>query len=357
MTRTALQVLGPSTGGIRVHVAELSSRLRRQGWDAPVIGPRSVLGALGEQAGVVPVPAGASPLGLASARRALSPWRAPADVIHAHGLKAGWVCVGGRPRRPVVLTQHNVVLDGPPGFRVRAERLAERAVLRRVDRLVVPTEAMALMLDGIIPSDRVRVVLPASPVASAHRSRVRVRGELGVPDDAPLAVCVARLHPQKDLVTLLDAWRDVHAMVPGAVLAVVGEGPQRGELERLASDRSLGGTVRLSGASPHAVDELAAADLAVISSRWEAVPLVLVEALQLGVPVVSTDVGLAGEVLPSGCVVPVGDAVALGAATASRLDDLPSALREVAPAVAVARARFDPAAGASAVADVYRELV
>jgi glycosyltransferase involved in cell wall biosynthesis len=355
--RTALQVLGPSTGGIRVHVAELSSGLRRLGWEAPVVGPEGVLGRLGTQAGTVPVPAGPSPIGLALARRALGEWRSSADVVHAHGLKAAWTCIGGRPNRPIVLTLHNVVLDGDGGVRFRAEQFAERAVLSRVDRLVVPTAAMVDGLGPAVPRDRIRVALPASPVPVPHRSRVRVRSELGIPEDAPMAVCVARLHPQKDLLGLLEAWRTVHRDVPEARLVVVGEGPLRADLERRVSDRALGGTVRLPGPSPHAVDELAAADLAVIGSRWEAVPLVLVEALQLGVPTVSTDVGLAAEVLPAACVVPVGDAEALGVAMAARLADPDAALVEAAPAVAGARGRFDPAVGVATVADVYRELV
>ncbi|MBS1837830.1 MAG: hypothetical protein JST64_09055, partial [Actinobacteria bacterium] len=71
----ALQVLGPSTGGIRVHVATLAHHLGSIGVEAPVVGPAGVMTGLGAQAGVVEVPAGMSPLALLRARRRLQPWR------------------------------------------------------------------------------------------------------------------------------------------------------------------------------------------------------------------------------------------------------------------------------------------
>jgi glycosyltransferase involved in cell wall biosynthesis len=102
---------------------------------------------------------------------------------------------------------------------------------------------------------------------------------------------------------------------------------------------------------------MAAADVVVISSVWEALPLVLIEALQLGRPVVSTDVGVARELLDgdaAGDVVPVGDAPALAAALIDRLTGSRSP-GQAGGHVATAE-RFAPDALIDAVVDVYREL-
>ena len=354
----ALQVLGPSTGGIRVHVATLASGLTALGIDAPMVGPAGVLDGLGLQDGVVPVPAGLSPLGLVRARTAMRPWRDTADVIHAHGLKAGWAVVGGRPRRPVVITIHNVVLDSV-GRTAQVQRRLERAVIRRADRVIAPTSAIADGLDGIVRPDRIRVVVPSSPVPVPGRSRAEVRAVLGVSDDTPLVLCVARLHPQKDLPTLLRAWRRVVDAVPRARLVVIGEGPDRDALA--ASSRELGveESVTLAGFGAHAVDQIAAADVFVLTSVWEAIPLVLAEAMQLGIPVVTTDVGLATELLGDGrggAVVPVGDDLEVARALVGYLQD-PAVARAAGDAGrAVASARFDPEVLVQGVLDVYREV-
>ena len=355
----ALQLLGPSTGGIRVHVATLAAGLHARGVEAPVVGPAGVLDGLGPQAGIVAVPHGASPLDLIRARRGLSPWRAPADVIHAHGLKAGWVAVRGRPSRPVVLTLHNVVLDRSAGRAARAQRVLERAVIRRADRVIAPTPAIAAGLDGVVPPDRVRVIVPVSPAPGPRRGRSEVRAELGVSDDTPLVVCVARLHPQKDLVALLRAWSVVASALPSARLVVIGEGPDRGALEALAHQVGITGSVDLAGFGAHAVDQIAAADVMALTSLWEAIPLVLAEAMQLGVPVVSTDVGMARELLrhgDGGAVVGVGDVSAVADALIGFLSDRDRARAAGDAGRARARSVFDPVVLVDRVLDVYREV-
>jgi len=357
---TALQVLGPSTGGIRVHVATLAEQLRELGFDSQVVGPAGVLDGLGPLAGAVDVPDGMSPKGLLVARRQLRPWRARADLIHAHGLKAAWVAVRGRPSRPLVVTVHNIVLDGPSSATVRLRRRLETEVLARADRVIAPTEAIADGLGSSVRQDRVRVVVPASPVPVLERSRSEIRHTLGVSDDTPVVVCVARLHPQKDLPTLLRAWSVVVARVPEARLAVVGEGPDRDALTALAGTLGIEGSVHFVGFDPHAVDWIAAGDVMALSSVWEAIPLVLIEAMQLSVPVVSTDVGLAGALLgdgEAGHVSAVGDADGLGAGLERFVADRQAAVAAGAEARLRTVDRFDPATLSSAVARVYEELI
>lgn len=357
--RTAVQLLGPSTGGIRNHVTTLAAGLRTLGWNAPVLGPAGVLDGIGELDGVVAVPAGMSPTGLLAARQAVRPWRVDDPVLHAHGLKAAWTLIGGRPSRPVVMTQHNVVLDQSAGRSAELQRRLEREVLRRVDRVVAPTPQLAEALAGTVREDRIRVVVPCFPRPVPTASRAEVRHRLGLSDDTPVVVSVTRLHPQKDLTTLVAAWSGVVARVPEAQLVVVGEGPARPEVEAAVAAAGLEGSVQLVGARPRAADELAAADVAVLTSVWEAIPIVLAEALLLGVPVVSTDVGMASDLMGDGTggrVVPVGDAEAVADALVALLDDPDRAAVGRAGQLRAEQV-FDPDALVAGVAEVYEELV
>jgi len=355
---TAAQLLGPSTGGIRNHVTTLAAGLPPLGWASPVLGPAGVLDGIGALDGVVPVPAGMSPTGLRSARQAVRPWRADASVLHAHGLKAAWTLVAGRPSRPVVMTQHNVVLDQAAGRSADLQRRLEREVLRRVDRVIAPTLHLAEALAGTVSADRIRVVVPCFPRPVPTKSRAEVRHRLGLSDDTPLVVSVTRLHPQKDLTTLVAAWSQVVDRVPEAQLVVVGEGPARPEVEAAVAAAGLERSVQLIGSRPRAADELAAADVAVLTSVWEAIPIVLAEALLLGVPVVSTDVGMASDLMGDGTggrVVPVGDAEAVADGLVALLNDPERA--DVGRAGQVRAERvFDPDALVAGVAAVYEEL-
>lgn len=355
----ALQLLGPSAGGIRVHVATLAAGLEELGVQAPVVGPPGVLRGLGTQVGTVPVPSGISPLGLARARHGLAEWRPACDVIHAHGLKAAWTAVGGRPRRPVVLTVHNVVLDEAAGRWAAGQRRLERRILGAADRVIALTSTMAAELSDAVPPERLRIVLPASPVPVVRRPRHEVRAGLGVGEDAPLVVCAARLHPQKDLPTLLRAWKVVAASRPDARLRILGDGSLHDELAALIDRLGIGGSAALAGRVPDAVDHLAAADVSVMTSVWEGASIVLAESTRLGVPVVSTPTGMAPDLLDGergGMIVPFGDDRAVAAALLALLDDPVRARRMGELGRARAEEVFDTRRAVQAVADVYREV-
>ena len=357
---SALQLLGPSAGGIRAHVAQLARGLAARGVAAPVVGPAGVMDSLGGQAGVVPVPESVDPRALVAARRGLRPWRAHADLVHAHGLKAAWCAVAGRPARPLVVTVHNMVLDESAGRSAPAQRVLERRVLRSADRVIALTSRMAEDLSALVPSERIRIALPASPAPVVTEDRAAVRRALGIAQDAPMVVSVARLHPQKDLPTLLAAWEIVHARHPDAVLVVVGEGPERESLEALAASPTLGGTARLVGARPHAVDELAAADVAVMTSVWEGAALVLAEATQLGVPMVSTPTGLAPDLLDGttgGVIVGYGAPEETAGALCRMLDDPAAASTMGALGRERARELFEPRRSIEEIMSIYREVI
>ncbi|MCZ9343048.1 glycosyltransferase family 4 protein, partial [Streptomyces sp. TRM76130] len=153
---------------------------------------------------------------------------------------------------------------------------------------------------------------------------VRPRLLPGVDPGAPLVVCVGRLCRQKGQDVLLAAWPRVLERVPGARLALVGDGPDR---VRLAA--SAPASVLFAGAVPDAAPWYRAADLVVLPSRWEGMALAPLEAMACARPVVVTDVDGAREALPPAlvprCLVPPEQPAALADAVAALLPD-PSAL-------------------------------
>ncbi len=159
-------------------------------------------------------------------------------------------------------------------------------------------------------------------------------------DDAPIVLGIGRLTPQKDFVTLIEAFALLRARRQCRLL-ILGEGEQRAELEALVRQRGLEEHVALPGFVPNPASYLGHADAFALSSRYEGLAVVLIEALACGCPVVSTDC-LSGpdEILESGRygrLVPVADPRALADALDATLEaPLPAeTLRERAAAFTV----------------------
>ncbi|MFJ5984611.1 glycosyltransferase [Lentzea sp. NPDC092896] len=200
------------------------------------------------------------------------------DVVLAHNVSASLVARLASPRRPVVTVFHGVASADVPGA-VR--------VLRRVSTVVV-TVTSAHRLSGLSVVVIPNAAFPSVP--SADRATVRAR--LGTPLDVPVALCPARLEPQKRHDVLLDAW----AQIPGdAELWLAGDGSLRSSLESSAPAR-----VRFLGTRTDVRDLLEAADVTVLTSDWEGMPIALLESLAAGRPIVASDVDGVREVLSGG---------------------------------------------------------
>jgi glycosyltransferase involved in cell wall biosynthesis len=149
--------------------------------------------------------------------------------------------------------------------------------------------------------------------------RATARAAMGV-SDRPFLLTVGRLAPQKDYPTLLTAVSSWRHRDPAPLLGIVGSGPLEPELRDLITARDL--PVSLLGALEDIATPLAAADVAVISSVWEARSLFAQEALHAGVPLVATEVGGIPETVgEAALLVPPGDPGALAAAVHRLLDD------------------------------------
>ncbi|UNX56038.1 glycosyltransferase [Georgenia sp. TF02-10] len=374
-----LQLTGSSAGGVARHVREVSVLLaagdRRLGTlPAPgqradrvvLAGPADVLAPLAEESGPGTHQVRTAVVDLADRprpadARALARTRSlarRADVVHAHGLRAGALAAAALatlPRRPrLVVTLHNLPVGGP---RVRAvAAVLERVVARRADAVLAVSGDIADRLRRLGARRVERALVPA-PRRPATTDPAAARRGLGAQDGERLVLTVARLAPQKGLDLLAATARLLaDGPAPGRHAAaappwrwvVVGDGPLR---DRTAA-AVAGLPVHLAGRREDVPDLLAAADVVVSTAAWEGQPLWLQEALALGAPVVATDVGGTREVTGDAAVlVPGGEPAALAEAVRTVLAD--GARRAALAAAARARAAELPT-GADVLAQLRR---
>jgi glycosyltransferase involved in cell wall biosynthesis len=260
-----------------------------------------------------------------------------------------------------VVTLHNVV---PPNRDIpRLHRAILRVTLSRAHRLIAVSEAVARSARVSLGSLR-RLVVVRNGVDLARfddpclPSRDAMRRALGLPPDAPVALCVARLSPEKDVAAFLEA----AALVPetAANFLVAGDGPLRPSLEQQIELLRLKDRARLLGARQDIPALLRAADVLCVPSREEGLGLAAVEAMASGLPVVATRVGGLPEVVTdgeTGLLVAPGDRAALAAALTGLLSSPAYARRLGEAGRARARTCFDHRAMIAATNAVYAEAV
>lgn len=361
--RVAL-VLGSSTGGIGAHVRSLTRGLTGRGFAVTVCCPAatSVLfdyAGAGARVETLELPGGldARDLGarvMAAARVLRRHLRAePYDVVHAHGLRAGLVAAVARPAvLPLVVTWHNAVLGS--GLRSRVLRGAERFVVRAADVTLGASDDLVERARALGGRD-VRLGAVAAPVLGPPvRSPGEVRRELEA-GQRPIVLSVGRLHPQKGYAVLVAAAARWRTRTPPPLVVIAGTGPAYRDLAgQISTERA---PVSLIGHRTDVADLLAAADVAVVSSVWEARQLFAQEALTVGVPLVATRVGgLVGLVGDAALLIPPGDPDALDEAVRRLLDD-PGLRAALADAGRVQAASWPTEADTvDQVASVYHEL-
>ncbi|MEU9604758.1 glycosyltransferase [Streptomyces sp. NPDC048057] len=289
--------------------------------------------------------------------------RSGCALVHAHSAKAGLAArLAVRGRVPTVFQPHAWSFDAVEG---RAAQLAlgwERYGSRWAARTlcVSETERRAGEAAGI--AARWAVIHNGvdldhfGPAGEQRTARSALPQLADVPAGAPVVVCVGRLCRQKGQDVLLRAWSAVLAAVPDARLVLVGDGPARPQLLRLAPPGVL-----FTGAASDVRPWLGAADLVVLPSRWEGMALAPLEAMAAGRPVVLTDVSGARESLPPGhdahCLVPPEDPRALAAALTALLADAALRTRIGRQAQDHTRAFRDVRRTAAAVHDLYQDLL
>ena len=304
-------------GGSERHLLTLLPALAARGVDVRFLGlddtsraPDPFYEALTVPFERVPAP---RDLDLGLARRVRGATRG-ADVVHTHLVHAD--VYGALGARRLVSTKHN---DDP--FRAGAFRFVERALARRAARIIAITSALArFQVERVgLPEDKVEVIhygLDDLPHAWG------TNGPDDVPADARVLLAVLRLEPQKGVDVAVRSLPAILEEHPSARLVVLGEGPQRDELEGLA--RSLDVPVHLLGRVPDVAAWLRRADLLVHPARWEGFGLALLEAMLASLPIVATDVSSIPEIVvdgETGRLVPPDDPASFAAAVNAVLAD------------------------------------
>jgi glycosyltransferase involved in cell wall biosynthesis len=238
-----------------------------------------------------------------------------ADVVHTHLVHAdllGGIAAKLRGAR-LVSTKHN---DDP--FRVGAFRYVERGLARVTDRIVTITESLRRFTVE-------QVGVPTAKVETIHYGLDGLPEPWGenppdeVPRDSRILLSTSRLVPQKGVDQAVRALRE---LPPDAVLVVLGEGPERPALDRLAHELGVAERVFLLGRVPDVAAWLRRATVYVHPARWEGFGLGVLEAMHAGLPVVATKVSALPELVAdgeTGLLVPSDDAAALASAVADAL--------------------------------------
>ena len=192
-----------------------------------------------------------------------------------------------------------------------------------------------------------------------HNEGLRIRTEFGLSPSTPLIGIVGRLQPQKDHATFLRAARSISDALPDARFLIVGDGPLRDDLTNQARTLNLLPSVIFCGIRQDIPAILSALDLLVFSSKWEGLPVALMEGMAAGKPIVSTNVGgISGVVIENetAILVPPNDPVALANACLRILQDRSLAQRFGNAGLARIREKYSLNAMLHNTQNLYEEL-
>jgi rhamnosyl/mannosyltransferase len=304
-------------GGAQEHALETVSHLPRDRYDAWIVtgsetGPEGSLHARAADEGasldvlpqLVRDPAPAKDA-LAVARLRIRFRRARPDIVHTHSSKAGIVArLAARwARVPVIVhTVHGW------SFHERMSR-RERFVYKRLERMVARfTDAIVVLseedrrkgLEARIGTPERYVKIPAGIDVGAYARKPgsrKLRDEFGIPDTAPIVGAVIRLAPQKDPMTMLEAFEKVNG---DAYFVIVGDGPMRKEFDAAVSASCIRDRLFVTGVRSDVHDLVGELDVFVLTSLWEGLPLAMIEAMAAGVPVVASRVDGIAEGMTDG---------------------------------------------------------
>jgi glycosyltransferase involved in cell wall biosynthesis len=281
-------------------------------------------------------------LRIAAIRRAIRPQLVHLHLLGAalHGTIGSWFAACH-----LVYTVHNlVVYPGMTGWKRAAYPFITRIIAGRIARFIAVSEGISqYLVDSLrISPDKVRVIhngISFSGLEEAGSASGNLRQKIGVPASCLLFGTVGRITFQKGFDLLIEAFGLLALEFPTLHCVIVGDGERRAEIEGLIGKLGLQDRVHLPGFQRGVLPWYRAMDIVVFSSRFEGLPITVIEAAYAGKPIVATDVGGMKEILEdgvSGLLVPPEDSPALAAGirqllnNPSRAGDLGRQARTVA---------------------------
>ena len=285
-------------------------------------------------AGVEVIEIRSPPRSYLAERRALAALLAHGSPIaHSHGYHADLVTrfASADASRGAVSTAHGFTGGG---LKNRAYEWAGRWAVRGFGGVIAVARPLtALLTESGVARDRIHLVPNAFEATVEPLSRSAAREALGIPGEGVVVGWVGRLTQEK----APDLFVEAIGLVEGVDASIIGEGPMRASLEEAVRAAGHSGRIRWHGGVANASRTFRAFDVLVLSSRTEGTPIVLLEAMSAGIPVVTTGVGGVPDVVgpAEAVIVPAGDAAAIARGIRLCLDDGPAR----AARVRAARAR------------------
>jgi glycosyltransferase involved in cell wall biosynthesis len=279
------------------------------------------------------------------------------EVLHTHGYRPDVLDarVARRTGIPTVSTVHGFTGGG---FKNRAFEHLQLRALRRFDAVAAVSEPLAERLtESGVPRDRVHLLPNAWTPPGPGKDREEARVELGLPPTGPVVGWIGRMSREKAPDVMIRAAAEVRT--PGVVFSMIGDGPGLDECRTLASASAIGDRVRWHGSVPNAGALLLAFDVVVLSSWTEGTPIVLLEAMGAGVPVVVTAVGGIPSVVSEdeALLCPPGASREIAAAVDDTLTKPTAARRRALAAKLRLKEHFEVDPWARRYAEIYERLV
>ena len=293
-------------GGAETQLMRVALRLKARGWDVHVVSmtpPRAYVQEL-ESLGIPVVSLDIKrklpdPRPVLRLARLIRDWRP--DVVHSHMVHTNLLARLVRPLAPVpvlICSAHSIDEGG---------RLRE-ILYRLTDPLCdLTTQVSRAGLEryvevGATPRHRIRFIpngVDTERFRPDPEARKRIRRDLDI-DDRFVWLAVGRFYEAKDYPNMLRAFSRVVQECRNTMLLIVGDGPMRSQMEDLAGDLGIKENVKFLGIRRDVADLMCASDSYVISSAWEGMANVLLEASASALPIVATDVGGNREVVRDG---------------------------------------------------------
>jgi len=288
------------------------------------------------------------------------------DLVHTHGVRAnllGRLAARQAEKRKVITTVHSLLEKDYPGVVSRlANSWAERSTRGWTDHFIAVSQGLRdRLIDGGIPANEVTVIYNGVSLEEIRPSSEpgAVRQTMGFLPETPLVGIVARLHEVKGHSHFLEAARSILQQRPGVRFLVVGAGPYRPVLEKMAADFGIKDQVVFTGFRDDVYSLMADLDLLVISSLWEGFGLTAIEAMALGVPVVATEVGGLPEVVlhgETGLLAPPANPAALARNILWMLDHPGEASSMAEKGGQIVREKFTSTVMARRTEELYRRV-